>query len=87
MADVTHASTRGGHAYLEGQARTPSHLQITSGDVCPMPYYLYPNVFAGLETHCNIKCLFLGLGAYFGQFSSNGISFHHELMFAMSLEF
>ena len=30
---MTHASTRGGHAYLEGQARTPSHLQITSGDV------------------------------------------------------
>ena len=23
----------GGHAYLESQARTPSHLQITSGDV------------------------------------------------------
>ena len=30
---MTHASTRGGHAYLESQARTPSHLQITSGDV------------------------------------------------------
>ena len=37
--------------------------------------------------HCYIKCPFLGLGAYFGQFSSNGISFHHELMFAMGLEF
>ena len=36
---------------------------------------------------CYIKCPFLGLGAYFGQFSSNGISFHHELMFAMGLEF
>ena len=33
LSDVTHASTRGGHAYLESQARTPSHLQITSGDV------------------------------------------------------
>ena len=43
---MTHASTRGGHAYLEGQAGTPSHLQITSGDVCPMPYYLYSSVFA-----------------------------------------
>ena len=30
---MTYVSTRGGHAYLEGQARTPSHLQITSGDV------------------------------------------------------
>ena len=37
--------------------------------------------------HCYIKCPFLGLGASFGQFSSNGISFHHELMFAMGLEF
>ena len=37
--------------------------------------------------HCYIKCPFLGLGAYFGQFSSNGISFHHELMVAMGLEF
>ena len=36
---------------------------------------------------CYIKCPFLGLVAYFGQFSSNGISFHHELMFAMGLEF
>ena len=42
----------------------------------------------GMTTgHCYIKCPFLGLGAYFGQFSSNGISFHHELMFAMGLEF
>ena len=40
-----------------------------------------------LSRHCYIKCLFLGLGASFGQFSSNGISFHHELMFAMGLEF
>ena len=40
-----------------------------------------------LMAHCYIKCPFLGLGAYFGQFSSNGISFHHELMFAMGLEF
>ena len=40
-----------------------------------------------LVTHCYIKCPFLGLGAYFGQFSSNGISFHHELIFAMGLEF
>ena len=37
--------------------------------------------------HCYIKCPFLGLGASFGQFSSNGISFHHELIFAMGLEF
>ena len=37
--------------------------------------------------HCYIKCPFLGLGACFGQFSSNDISFHHELMFAMGLEF
>ena len=38
-------------------------------------------------SHCYIKCPFLGLGASFGQFSSNGISFHHELIFAMGLEF
>ena len=37
--------------------------------------------------HCYIKCPFLGLGASFGQFSSSGISFHHELIFAMGLEF
>ena len=37
--------------------------------------------------HCYIKCPFLGLGASFGQFSSNDISFHHELIFAMGLEF
>ena len=37
--------------------------------------------------HCYIKCPFLGLGASYGQFSSNGISFHHELIFAMGLEF
>ena len=37
--------------------------------------------------HCYIKCPFLGLGAYFGQFSSNGISLHYELIFAMGLEF
>ena len=37
--------------------------------------------------HCYIKCPFLSLGASFGQFSSNGISFHHELVFAMGLEF
>ena len=37
--------------------------------------------------HCYIKCPFLGLGACFGQFSSNDISFHHELMFANGLEF
>ena len=40
-----------------------------------------------LAPHCYIKCPFLGLGASFGQFSSNGISFHHELIFAMGLEF
>ena len=38
-------------------------------------------------SHCYIKCPFLDLGASFGQFSSNGISFHHELIFAMGLEF
>ena len=37
--------------------------------------------------HCYINCPFLGLGASFDQFSSNGISFHHELIFAMGLEF
>ena len=37
--------------------------------------------------HCYIKCPFLGLGACFGQFSSNDISFHLELMLAMGLEF
>ena len=41
----------------------------------------------GLRDHCYIKCPFLGLGACFGQFSSNDISFHHELMFAMALDF
>ena len=40
-----------------------------------------------LSFHCYIKCPFLGLGASFGQFCSNGISFHHELIFAMGLEF
>ena len=44
-------------------------------------------IFKILSCHCYIKCPFLGLGASFGQFSSNGISFHHELIFAMGLEF
>ena len=37
--------------------------------------------------HCYIKCPFLGLGASFGQFSSNVNSFHLELIFAIGLEF
>jgi len=50
---------------------------------CPFSEMLI-TLFLG---HCYIKCPFLGLGAYFGQFSSNGISFHHEHMFAMGFEF
>ena len=55
------------------------------GDVIVIWLWRY-NVMI-VNSHCYIKCPFLGLGAYFCQFSSNGISFHHELMFAMGLEF
>ena len=49
--------------------------------------YEFNKAGKGFSPHCYIKCPFLGLGASFGQFSSNGISFHHELIFAMGLEF
>ena len=37
--------------------------------------------------HCCIKPQTLGLSAYFSQFNSNDVFFHHELMFAMALDF
>ena len=64
----------------------PAATQVHSGfrvaEVCPRrkaANFCHP--------HSYIKCPFLGLGASFGQFSSNGISFHHELIFAMGLDF
>ena len=37
--------------------------------------------------HCCIKPQTLGLSAYFSQFNSNDVFFHHELKFAMALDF
>ena len=54
---------------------------------CRRSIYLGNKKYMTNAEHCYIKCPFLGLGASFGQFSSNGISFHHELIFAMGLEF
>ena len=53
----------------------------------PLPLTSFIICFVTVRSHFYIKCPFLGLGASFGQFSSNGISFHHELIFAMGLEF